>query len=204
MDSQRIYDICHWNWQKGRVWGAKLDFFDQLIKATGRRWAHFSALNVAKTFLLMLTCTYTRWEHMTRTHIHVKIQGQGLWMCIMGKCKNKPKSFVNNQLLAKHAKIHDSNPCTKCQKTFGAKRNLVRHLRTVHKETEADDQKEHFGKFKQLTNWFKCKHWRWQCCNWFRICWSEHLNIISWLGFKHQCDQLVLISTHCWTCHMMT
>ena len=61
-------------------------------------------------------------------------------MCIMGKCKNKPKSFVNNQLLAKHAKIHDSNPCTKCQKTFGAKRNLVRHLKTVHKETEADDQ----------------------------------------------------------------
>ena len=61
-------------------------------------------------------------------------------MCIMGKCKNKPKYFVNNQLLAKHAKIHDSNPCTKCQKTFGAKRNLVQHLRTVHKETEADDQ----------------------------------------------------------------
>ena len=26
------------------------------------------------------------------------------------------------------------------QKTFGAKRNLVQHLRTVHKETEADDQ----------------------------------------------------------------
>ena len=79
MDSQRIYDICHWNWQKGRVWGAKLDFFDQLIKATGRRWAHFSALNVAKTFLLMLTCTYTRWEHMTRTHIYVKIVAK-LWL----------------------------------------------------------------------------------------------------------------------------
>ena len=79
MDSQRIYDICHWNWQKERVWGAKLDFFDQLIKATGRRWAHFSALNVAKTFLLMLTCTYTRWEHMTRTHIHVKIVAK-LWL----------------------------------------------------------------------------------------------------------------------------
>ena len=61
-------------------------------------------------------------------------------MCIMGKCKNKPKPFVDNQLLAKHAKIRDSNPCTKCQKTFGAKRNLVQHLRTVHKETEADDQ----------------------------------------------------------------
>ena len=88
-------------------------------------------------------------DHQRKMH---KIQGQGLWMCIMGKCKNKPKSFVNNQLLAKHAKIRDSNPCTKCQKTFGAKRNLVRHLRTVHKETEADDQKEHFGKFKQLTN----------------------------------------------------
>ena len=79
MDSQRIYDICHWNWQKGRVWGAKLDFFDQLIKFTGRRWAHFSALNVAKTFLLMLTCTYTRWEHMTQTHIHVKIVAK-LWL----------------------------------------------------------------------------------------------------------------------------
>ena len=27
----------------------------------------------------MLTCTYTRWEHMTRTHIHVKIVAK-LWL----------------------------------------------------------------------------------------------------------------------------
>ena len=123
MDSQRIYDICHWNWQKERVWGAKLDFFDQLIKATGRRWAHFSALNVAKTFLLMLTCTYTRWEH-TKSYT----------------CENCGETVIGKKILDNHMRKHNtavtglkrSHKCEECPYETKDKANLSKHTKRVH------------------------------------------------------------------------
>ena len=64
---------------------------------------------------------------------------EGMWMCIKGSCAEKPKSFINNQLLSRHQLHHENLPCNKCQKTFGAKKNMVRHLNTVHKEAEGEN-----------------------------------------------------------------
>ena len=65
-----------------------------------------------------------------------------MWMCIKDSCAEKPKSFLNNQLLSTHQKNHDNVPCTKCRKTFGAKRNVLRHIKTVHKAFEGEDETE--------------------------------------------------------------
>ena len=67
---------------------------------------------------------------------------EGMWMCIKDSCAEKPKSFINNQLLSTHQKNHDNVPCTKCRKTFGAKRNLLRHIKIVHKASEDEDDRE--------------------------------------------------------------
>ena len=64
---------------------------------------------------------------------------EGMWMCKKGFCAEKPKSFLNNQLLSRHQLHHENLPCNKCQKTFGAKKNMVRHLNTVHKEAEGEN-----------------------------------------------------------------
>ena len=63
-------------------------------------------------------------------------------MCIKDSCAEKPKSFLNNQLLSTHQKNHDNVPCTKCRKTFGAKRNVLRHIKIVHKAPEDEDDRE--------------------------------------------------------------
>ena len=34
---------------------------------------------------------------------------------------------------------HVNLPCPKCQKNFGAKRNLLRHQKSVHKASEEDE-----------------------------------------------------------------
>ena len=63
-------------------------------------------------------------------------------MCIKGSCAEKPKSFINNQLFSRHQLHHDNIPCNKCQETFGAKKNMVRHLNTVHEESEGENGAE--------------------------------------------------------------
>ena len=67
---------------------------------------------------------------------------EGMWMCIKDSCSEKPKSFINNQLLSIHKRNHDNIPCPKCRKTFGAKKNVLRHLNTVHKASEGEDDTE--------------------------------------------------------------
>ena len=46
---------------------------------------------------------------------------EGMWMCMVGTCKNRPKSFINNKLLATHRKNHENVSCTQCEKSFGGK-----------------------------------------------------------------------------------
>ena len=74
-------------------------------------------------------------DHMRRMH-NAK---EGMWMCMAGRCKNRPKSFINNTLLATHKKNHDNVKCTHCEKSFGAKRNMLRHVKSVHKAKDHDN-----------------------------------------------------------------
>ena len=62
-----------------------------------------------------------------------------LWQSQKHSENDKPKSFINNQLLSKHQVNHENFPCAKCQKNFGAKRNLLRHQKTVHKASEDEE-----------------------------------------------------------------
>ena len=68
-------------------------------------------------------------DHNRRIH---KAQ-PGLWMCMSGTCKEKPTSFINHQQMIKHQQIHANVPCPECNKCFGAKRNMKRHVKNVHK-----------------------------------------------------------------------
>ena len=65
-------------------------------------------------------------DHKKRAHIKT----EGSWVCIMGKCTKKPKSFINHLLLEKHQQDHTNIACPECGKMFGAKRNMVRHMST--------------------------------------------------------------------------
>ena len=55
-------------------------------------------------------------------------------MCFKDKCQVKPKSFLNNDLLSKHQNTHNDLPLQKCPKHFGAKRNMMKHMATKHRE----------------------------------------------------------------------
>ena len=48
-------------------------------------------------------------------------------------CKENPKSFINHQQMTKHQKIHENVSCPDCNKSFGARRNMQRHIKNVHK-----------------------------------------------------------------------
>ena len=52
-------------------------------------------------------------------------------MCFKDRCQTKPKSFLNNDLLSKHAQ---RSPMPKCPKRFGAKRNMMKHMAIKHRE----------------------------------------------------------------------
>ena len=60
----------------------------------------------------------------------------GLWMCMAGACKEKPRSFLNQH--QKHQQDHANVNCSVRNKSFSAKRNLKRHMKTVHKAVEMD------------------------------------------------------------------
>ena len=68
-------------------------------------------------------------DHKKRMH---KAQA-GLWMCMSGTCKENPKSFINHQQMKKHQQIHANVSCPDSNKCFGARRNMQRHIRNVHK-----------------------------------------------------------------------
>ena len=68
-------------------------------------------------------------NHKTRVH---KRQ-PGLWICMTGTCKENHRSFINHQQMMKHTLIHEGVECPECKKNFGAKRNMKRHLKNVHR-----------------------------------------------------------------------
>ena len=82
-------------------------------------------------------------HHKKRIHM----SQPGLWMCMTGTCRGKPSSFINHHQLKKHQQIE----CPECKKSFGAKRNMRRHVKHVHK-----------GQIQEL-KWVKCgrkfKYW---------------------------------------------
>ena len=49
------------------------------------------------------------------------------------ECEENPKSFINHQQMTKHKKIHENVSCPECNKSFGARRNMMRHMKNVHK-----------------------------------------------------------------------
>ena len=55
----------------------------------------------------------------------------------------KPKSFLNSDLLSKHQKTHNDLLCPKCPKRFGAKRNMMKHMASKHREDkEVNENRE--------------------------------------------------------------
>ena len=69
-------------------------------------------------------------DHKRRMHL---IQ-DGIWLCVKGKCELQPKSFTNSYKLQKHQGIHADVLCEKCEKPFGTKRSLQRHIKAKHQE----------------------------------------------------------------------
>ena len=68
-------------------------------------------------------------HHKKRIHM----SQPGLWMCMTGTCRGNPSSFINHHQLKKHSLIHEEVECPECKKSFGAKRNMKRHVENVHK-----------------------------------------------------------------------
>ena len=73
---------------------------------------------------------------------HVRIMhkqsGNGMFMCVTGKCALKPLTFPNQQRLDKHSTCHANVKCSDCEKIFSAKRNLTRHTKSKHGGAEDD------------------------------------------------------------------
>ena len=70
------------------------------------------------------TCKEYLNDHNKRAHVET-----GSWVCKMGKCTEKPKSFINHLSLEKHQQDHANIGCPECGKVFGARRNMMRHMK---------------------------------------------------------------------------
>ena len=127
--------------EAGRQWVCKVCGKSLQTQARLIQHEHSHSRNLKENVFSCEECQYFTnnkdymTDHMRRMH-RAK---EGMWMCMQGTCKNRPKSFINNHLLAAHQKNHDNFPCPKCKKSFGAKRNMLRHLKTVHKKQAEHD-----------------------------------------------------------------
>ena len=68
-----------------------------------------------------------------------KTDETGMFMCTLGKCATKPKSFPNQERLQKHKTTHVVVSCDECDKRFSAKRNLRRHVKKKHEDDTLSD-----------------------------------------------------------------
>ena len=85
------------------------------------------------------SCTICKYNTTNKNYLtdHFRMNHgieEGSWVCHMGKCSENPKSFINHRLLSRHQGTHKNVPCLKCGKIFGAKRNMIKHMRVVHKQ----------------------------------------------------------------------
>ena len=62
--------------------------------------------------------------------------GSGQYICVVGKCFEKPMLYPNQAKLDKHRTCHENKSCTTCGKVFGAKRNLRRHEKNKHEQNQ--------------------------------------------------------------------
>ena len=67
---------------------------------------------------------HRRLMHTTTSH--------GQFICVVGKCFEKPLTFPNKARLEKHKSCHENKKCSSCGKLFGSTRNLKRHQRNKH------------------------------------------------------------------------
>ena len=70
--------------------------------------------------------------------MHTASARPGQWMCFVGACQEKPRSFLNHHQQEKHQQDHANVNCPECNQLFSAKRNLKRHVRIKHKTVEAN------------------------------------------------------------------
>ena len=76
--------------------------------------------------------------------MHTK-EGCGMWMCAFGKCASRPVTFPNQKRLDKHKTCHSNEKCVLCEKNFNAKRNMLKHKKTVHDKRSAGDVEQEVG-----------------------------------------------------------
>ena len=79
-------------------------------------------------------------DHVRMMH---KKDGNGMSMCVIGKCSDKPIPCPNLKRLEKHKTTHANVKCDYCDKIFSAKRNLKRHVKNVHKTQDESTNSNH-------------------------------------------------------------
>ena len=100
-------------------------------RLTQHQFAHTLNVSPDKGFWCTMCKYVTTSKEYLRDHkkrAHTKTEGS--WVCKIGKCTEKPKSFINHLLLEKHQQDHTNVACPECGKMFGAKRNMMRHMTT--------------------------------------------------------------------------
>ena len=107
---------------------------------------HSHALNPTGNHALSCTdsqeCKYkTNLKAYMKDHkrkMHKTDERPGLWMCFVGACQQKPRSFLNHHQHKKHQQDHENVKCPECNEVFSAKRNMKRHLKRKHKAVESN------------------------------------------------------------------
>ena len=153
--SQNVTSVT-WTWQSALYSDTRRLYTNWILES------RFSVQNVKSYFKAGtdLSCTEqkaTHWVHLTiqcfpvqnattsqiqrRTWAFTKrgcTQQDQAWVCMAGACKEKPRSFLNQHQHQKHQQDHANVNCSVRNISFSAKRNLKRHMKTVHKAVEMD------------------------------------------------------------------